>query len=167
MDDLDCILRLSSFPGIRRFTSRSFHLSPPSERMLQWNSTASPGSSPSDLLILPVSPQEHRVPCKSCNYAKDWILGETATEVIKTSVGLKTNGEPSRLSKKSLFKKFNEVCAVVTKSTPYQEQYYNAVKADAEVYQLRKKRVFDGLAEAGYGSWVGKPIEQDLFYVRQ
>ena len=55
----------------------------------------------------------------------------------------------------------------MTKSAPYQDQHYTAVKADAEVYQLRKKRVFEGLAEGGFGSWVGKPIEQDLFHVGQ
>ena len=65
----------------------------------------------------------------------------------------------------SHLRKFNEVCSVTTKTTPYADQYYGQVKTDAESYQFRKKQLVEGLDKNGYGTWVGKPQEMDQFRV--
>ena len=116
-------------------------------------------------LVLPVPQQEGRVPSKSSGYSVNWILGEGSVEVTKTNTGRCVNESSSRLSKRSQFLKFNEVCQVVASSKPYSMRHYQEVKNDAVNYQKTKKLVLDNFKVGGCGSWISSPVEQNMFSV--
>lgn len=116
-------------------------------------------------LILPVSQQVERSTTKSSGYSINWILGDSSVEVTKTNNGLTINDTSSRLCKQALFSKFNEISFLATKTTPYQGKLYLDIKKDAKNYQKGKKLAVDEFKKNGFGTWICKPIEQNVFSI--
>ena len=57
------------------------------------------------------------------------------------------------------------MCQAVTGKLPYKGRLYLDIKTDAAAYQLAKKSVFENFEKHGYGTWIRKPIEQNMFSV--
>uniref|UniRef100_A0A8C9R243 Adenosine deaminase RNA specific B2 (inactive) n=1 Tax=Scleropages formosus TaxID=113540 RepID=A0A8C9R243_SCLFO len=97
-------------------------------------------------------------PGKSPGTSVNWTAGDAQPEVLNATTGTRmASGSPSRLCKRALFTRWAKL---VHRSTPLP---YCQAKRAAEVYQAVKQRWVSALREAGLGTWVRKPPEQDHF----
>ena len=68
---------------------------------------------------------------------------------------------PSRLSKMVFYEKFLNLANAA--NLRKKMSTYHDAKNSAPIYQAMKKAFFKHLEDQGYGKWMGKPIEQDMF----
>ncbi|XP_048868393.1 double-stranded RNA-specific editase B2-like isoform X2 [Brienomyrus brachyistius] len=111
------------------------------------------------------SQQPGKPPSSSLN----WTIGDTQPEVLNASRGTRApSGAPSRLCKRALFSRWARLlhklpgpgAGAITEPLVYGE-----AKQRAGLYQKVKQKWFRALHEAGLGTWVRKPPEQDHFLV--
>ncbi|XP_076827333.1 double-stranded RNA-specific editase B2 [Brachyhypopomus gauderio] len=107
--------------------------------------------------------QQVKSPCYSAN----WTIGDDQLEVINASTGRrKDGGTPSRLCKHALFSRWSRlyrklvVSGLGSRDTPLT---YGEAKQAAASYQTAKEKWCCVLREAGLGTWVRKPPEQEHF----
>jgi len=123
--------------------------------------------------VLTVLDQDERCPGKASNFSVNWIVGEEDFEIINTSKGLKIDDTCSRLCKKNLLKSFLHIFKW-TKFLNSDDDiyYYNEMKClksfpdqaiGAANYQIKKACLFQYFAKQNFGLWIGKPVEQDWF----
>lgn len=121
-------------------------------------------------LIIPkiniVTSTETRQASKSPTYSVNWSLGLANPEIVNGTTGKLHNGQLSRLSKRSFFSRFHKIRSKVpiiagmdTKPT----NVYAETKSTVVEYQIAKEMVFKAFQDAGLGTWVKKPPEQDDF----
>ncbi|KAG9337433.1 hypothetical protein JZ751_028724 [Albula glossodonta] len=136
-----------------------------------------------------LSSSDVRQPGKSPCFSVNWTAGDGQLEVINTATGKrKDTGASSRLCKHALFtrwaKLYHKVSSVTSLCTtprhtkvkhdtrPLSTQVasrgetplmYCEAKLAARTYQTVKQQLFRSLQEAGLGTWVKKPPEQDQF----
>lgn len=123
-------------------------------------------------LIIPklniVTSTETRQASKSPTYSVNWSLGLSKPEIVNGTTGKLHNGQLSRLSKRSFYTRFLKIRSKVPfrngKELEHMEIYADA-KVIAEDYQHAKEVVCKSFQEAGLGTWVKKPPEQDEFEV--
>ncbi|CAG2256189.1 ADARB [Mytilus edulis] len=110
---------------------------------------------------------ESRMPGKAPSFAVNWCLSNPTLEVINTTTGKTEQGGISRLCKQSLFNQFSKLCgnipSIVSKSESSEPQLYSEAKGRVMDYQLAKEELYNTFQRAGYGVWVKKPLEQDMF----
>ncbi|VDI49292.1 double stranded RNA-specific editase B [Mytilus galloprovincialis] len=110
---------------------------------------------------------ESRMPGKAPSFAVNWCLSNPTLEVINTTTGKTEQGGISRLCKQSLFNQFSKLCgnipSIVSKSECSEPQLYSEAKGRVMDYQLAKEELYNTFQRAGFGVWVKKPLEQDMF----
>ncbi|GAA6084329.1 double-stranded RNA-specific editase B2 [Tachysurus ichikawai] len=107
--------------------------------------------------------QQLKASCLSVN----WTAGDEQLEVINASMGKRRDcGAPSRLCKRALFTRWNRVYRKLAASAPGSSTdplTYGEAKQAAASYQTAKDQWVRALREAGLGTWVRKPAEQEHF----
>ncbi|KAK3571518.1 hypothetical protein QTP86_012862 [Hemibagrus guttatus] len=107
--------------------------------------------------------QQLKASCLSMN----WTAGDEQLEVINASVGKRRDcGAPSRLCKRALYTRWNRVYRKLVASAPGSSAgplTYAEAKQAAASYQSAKEQWVRALREAGLGTWVRKPAEQEHF----
>ena len=98
---------------------------------------------------------------KTSSSSMNWYAGTTNVEILDAMKGKRLDGSVSRLSKSTVFATFAQVCgSVINMEVPatYRDAKQNAVR-----YQAAKSALYTYLADAGYGKWMQKPVEQEQF----
>ncbi|XP_015513895.1 adenosine deaminase acting on RNA isoform X2 [Neodiprion pinetum] len=115
-----------------------------------------------------ITSSEVRQPGKAPNYSVNWTIGQTDAEVINCTTGKDEVGKPSRISKQGLFRKFFNLVGrinMIEYVDSHNCRHYFDAKSSVEDYSLAKRQLKDAFVRAQLGSWVKKPIEQDMFEV--
>ena len=116
--------------------------------------------------LLATTSPETRQATKAQDYSVNWVVGQGQAEIVNGSTGKTINDSTSRLSKKSLFKRFLKVSGDLMEVAPFTSPVqYSEVKHHASDYQNAKAKLIDALVEAGCGRWIEKPVEQDQFSI--
>ncbi|XP_073178977.1 double-stranded RNA-specific adenosine deaminase isoform X2 [Lepidochelys kempii] len=96
----------------------------------------------------------------------NWCLAdESEVEVLDGTKG-KVDGpklEVSRVSKRSMFTLFQQLCAKADRKDLQSAALYSDAKEAASAYQGAKQHFFRALEEMSYGSWICKPQEEENF----
>lgn len=117
-------------------------------------------------LLSGISNTESRQPGKAPNFSVNWTLGDDYLEVTNTMTGKSENSSPSRICKSSLFGHFKELYGKIPSKVEPQEgpvPVYGTAKDMASQFVQAKTEMMKTLERAGYGLWVKKPMEQDMF----
>ncbi|XP_033915140.3 double-stranded RNA-specific editase B2-like [Acipenser ruthenus] len=118
-------------------------------------------------LLSGLSSTESRQSGKSPCFSVNWTAGDTGLEVINTTTGKKKDsGSSSRLCKLTLFTRWAKLCDKLSMQVPRHGEtpvMYCEAKLAAGTYQTVKEQLFKSLQEAGLGTWIKKPPEQDHF----
>ncbi|XP_038058159.1 double-stranded RNA-specific editase 1-like [Patiria miniata] len=117
-------------------------------------------------LLSGVSNTQSRMPGKAPNFSINWTYADADLEVTNATTGKQEGGLPSRLCKSTLFEKFKGLYGKLSSVVPAQPQppkTYAEAKAQAVDYSRAKAVMVRGFEKAGLGSWIKKPMEQDLF----
>ncbi|XP_023329872.1 double-stranded RNA-specific editase B2 isoform X3 [Eurytemora carolleeae] len=121
--------------------------------------------------ILATTSPESRQVWKASDVSVNWITG-LGPEMLNGSTGQTVNGQPSRLCKLSLSKRFRQLLEeedVTTRTFMNKDIMnklaYSKLKAMSLDYQAVKSYMVAKLKSAGAGNWVKKPVEQDLFFI--
>lgn len=69
----------------------------------------------------------------------------------------------SRLCKRQMFEQFKALCFKFGKEQLLDTENYAKCKLQAEDYQVAKQQLCTVLQKNKYGTWVSKPIEEELF----
>uniref|UniRef100_A0A673KEG1 Double-stranded RNA-specific editase B2-like n=1 Tax=Sinocyclocheilus rhinocerous TaxID=307959 RepID=A0A673KEG1_9TELE len=101
---------------------------------------------------------------KSVCYSVNWTAGDTQLEVLNASTGKRRDsGAPSRLCKHALFARWIRLYRKLVVRGASGMPLYCEAKQAAGTYQTVKLQWLKGLQEAGLGTWVRKPPEQENF----
>lgn len=96
----------------------------------------------------------------------NWCLADgSEVEVLDGTKG-KVDGpklEVSRVSKRSMFALFQQLCAKADRKDLQSLALYSDAKEAASAYQGAKQHFFAALEEMSYGSWICKPQEEENF----
>ncbi|XP_056672308.1 double-stranded RNA-specific adenosine deaminase isoform X2 [Monodelphis domestica] len=96
----------------------------------------------------------------------NWCVSDrTEIEVLDGTKG-KVDGprlDVSRLSKRSMFSLFQQLCAHQNRKDLLRLVSYNEAKEAARDYQVAKHYFIKGLKDMGFGSWISKPLEEKNF----
>ena len=107
-----------------------------------------------------ISTPEVRAPGKAPNISLNWTMGDEGFEVVNSTTG-KVDLRMSHLSKQSLYANFLPLWKKLH-SQEIPKSYYDA-KMAASKYQKAKQLLVKKFETQGLGTWVRKPMEQDLF----
>ena len=114
-----------------------------------------------------ISNPESRQIGKAPNFAVSWCVGDAALEVINTTTGKTEAGPESHLCKRELFKRYmqlqGKLSSIVEKKM--KTKVYHEAKELCAEYKKAKEELVKHFNENGYGQWVKKPVEQDMFTV--
>ncbi|TRZ01510.1 hypothetical protein DNTS_020236 [Danionella cerebrum] len=118
-------------------------------------------------LLSGLSSSERRHPGKSTGVSVNWTVGDPQLEILDASTGkMRDSGAPSRLCKHVLFERWLRLYhKLVVEGTSSIHLYCNA-KLAAGTYQTVKLQWLKSLQEAGFGTWVRKPPEQENFSLK-
>ena len=70
---------------------------------------------------------------------------------------------PSQLCKAAMFTAFRQVCELYGRQDLLDVKSYHEAKEKAEQFSIAKKHMKECFKKGGYGVWVEKPIEEELF----
>ena len=70
---------------------------------------------------------------------------------------------PSQLCKSTLFAEFQRVAQLYGRDDLLQANTYHGAKAMAVEFEAAKKYMKESFKKGGYGVWIEKPIEEELF----
>ncbi|XP_076471524.1 uncharacterized protein LOC143301260 [Babylonia areolata] len=103
---------------------------------------------------------------KTKAFSINWVIGDTAPEVLDGTIGhCYTAVEKklfSRVSKRSLYDSFQKVAQHLGRSDLCQAASYHQAKMAATAFQTSKAAMFRRFRQLGCG-WVKKPIEEEMF----
>lgn len=105
---------------------------------------------------------------KTNNLSVNWSIGDTCAEVTDGRTGAcmtRTHNSPtpSRVCKAALYTSFKETAAKVGRQELINAETYSEAKKMATDFQEAKWKLFEHLRSLKYGSWVSKPLEQEMF----
>ncbi|XP_011644967.1 double-stranded RNA-specific editase Adar isoform X2 [Pogonomyrmex barbatus] len=115
-----------------------------------------------------ITSSEVRQPGKAPNYSVNWTVGQSEAEVINCTTGKDELGKPSRISKQAFFRRFFNLLGKLPTIEPIDEnrcRHYFDAKSSVKDYSIAKEKLKDAFVKARLGSWVKKPIEQDMFEI--
>uniref|UniRef100_A0A8C9RYW3 Adenosine deaminase RNA specific B2 (inactive) n=1 Tax=Scleropages formosus TaxID=113540 RepID=A0A8C9RYW3_SCLFO len=119
------------------------------------------------LLLSGLSQSDGHQPGKSPCFSVNWTAGDGQMEVVNAATGKrKDSGTASRLCKRALFARWARLHRKVSLSASGRGDeplVYCEAKLAARPYQTAKRQLFASLRDAGLGTWVKKPPEQDQF----
>ncbi|RVE75030.1 hypothetical protein OJAV_G00012700 [Oryzias javanicus] len=117
-------------------------------------------------LLSGISDSEARQPGRAPDLSVNWTVGDRALEVMDATTGRDELGRPSRLCKAAFYSRWTLLHSRLSSSPRLHAvgsaSYYQAKRAAVD-YHSAKQTLCRALAEAGLGSWVKKPEEQDRF----
>ncbi|XP_033751635.1 double-stranded RNA-specific adenosine deaminase-like isoform X2 [Pecten maximus] len=97
----------------------------------------------------------------------NWCYGDDKPEVTDGTQGLcYTSIEKalfSRCTKKNLYDSFKQVCKKFGHQELLQYKTYNQAKMAATDFQQANKLMLKKMTENSYGTWVSKPVEEEMF----
>lgn len=116
------------------------------------------------------SSTESRQPQKAPTISVNWDCEESQLEVLNAMTGRQEGENSSRLCKRKFLTRFMsliERLPSMTEVDPGAAKHlsYGEVKALSNKYQTSKRAMISGFARAGLGQWIGKPMEEDSFYI--
>ena len=105
---------------------------------------------------------------KTNNLSVNWSIGDTGAEVTDGRTGAcmsRTNNSPtpSRVCKAALYTSFKEIGTKVGREDLVNVETYSEAKKMATEFQRAKQMLYEYFSSSKYGSWVSKPMEQELF----
>lgn len=105
---------------------------------------------------------------KTNNLSVNWSIGDTGAEVTDGRTGAcmsRTNNSPtpSRVCKAALYTSFKEIGTKVGREDLVNVETYSEAKKMATEFQRAKQMMYEYFSSSKYGSWVSKPMEQELF----
>lgn len=105
---------------------------------------------------------------KTNNLSVNWSIGDTGAEVTDGRTGAcmsRTNNSPtpSRICKAALYTSFKEIGTKVGREDLVNVETYSEAKKMATEFQRAKQMMYEYFSSSKYGSWVSKPMEQELF----
>ncbi|KAJ8958245.1 hypothetical protein NQ318_017388 [Aromia moschata] len=114
--------------------------------------------------MLRLSSLEVRQPQKAPNFAVIWVKGLPGPEIINTVMGKPDEGV-SVVSKQQLATRFAKLVGTLPSITHINESpgTYDEAKHAVPSFKMAKECLFTAFKKAQLGSWVTKPIEQDMF----
>ncbi|XP_024120986.1 double-stranded RNA-specific editase 1 isoform X3 [Oryzias melastigma] len=117
-------------------------------------------------LLSGISNTEARQPGRAPNFSVNWTVGDRGLEVIDSTTGKDDLGRPSRLCKRAFYHGWTLLHSRLSSSLrlhAVRSSSYHEAKRAAVDHHSAKQTLCRALAEAGLGSWVKKPAEQDRF----
>ncbi|XP_072503216.1 double-stranded RNA-specific adenosine deaminase isoform X2 [Notamacropus eugenii] len=96
----------------------------------------------------------------------NWCVTDRAEIEILDGTKGKVDGprlDVSRLSKRSMFSLFQQLCAHHNRKDLLRLVSYNEAKEAAQDYQVAKHYFIKSLKDMGFGSWISKPLEEKNF----
>ncbi|XP_064596158.1 double-stranded RNA-specific adenosine deaminase-like [Liolophura sinensis] len=97
----------------------------------------------------------------------NWCLGDETPEVLDGTLGICNTGIEktlfSRVRKRALYEKFQQVCRKFDRSDLLGLESYNDAKNQAVDFQTAKAAMLKTFAVNKCGPWVGKPVEEGMF----
>ncbi|KAG8185633.1 hypothetical protein JTE90_026092 [Oedothorax gibbosus] len=113
-----------------------------------------------------ISSPETRHLVKSPNHSVNWTLGLGRPEVANATTGKTEKGTVSRLAKRSFFQRFLNIYGRLPTINNFdvpKPALYATYKSVVSDYQKSKKAFMKAFVDAGLGTWVKKPVEQNEF----
>ncbi|CAH0559585.1 unnamed protein product [Brassicogethes aeneus] len=116
--------------------------------------------------MLLLSFKEIRQPSKAPSFAVLWRAGDPAPEVIATTTGKPETGHPN-VCKQRFVHKFKNLVGRLSTITDLKDcpATYCETKESAKNYHVAKISLYEAFKKSGLGSWVSKPVEQDMFEI--
>jgi len=110
---------------------------------------------------------------KPSAFSLNWALGDEKAELTDSTKGrlalgqsqLRNSTHPSRISKASMFSMFVAFWKKSERNELSDTTTYRDVKQSAIKYQQAKTKLFTLFKRKGYGTWMKKPEEQELFTI--
>ena len=124
-----------------------------------------------------ISNPESRQPGKAPSFSVNWLIGEENMEIVATMQGKTEQGQPSRVCKYQMFAKYATLCRQGLSKIQFKAEespaaapnqaalVYGEEKEKAKRYQSAKAALFKSFDKSGLGTWMKKPMEQDLFHL--
>lgn len=110
---------------------------------------------------------ETRQLSKAPNFSVNWTVRFGRPEIINATTGKLENGQISRLSKRSFFdhfsKLYGKISSITNQNVDRLPRLYAEAKNAVRYYQMAKQELRKAFRDAGLGTWVQKPVEQDEF----
>nr|QOJ54019.1 double-stranded RNA adenosine deaminase [Perionyx excavatus] len=103
---------------------------------------------------------------KTKELSLNWTYGDSDIELTDGTKGLCTsnkNGQTSQVAKCQLFQSFKTVCTAFQRSDLQSFNSYKEAKESANDFQMAKKLMKDKFKACGYGTWLSKPVEEEMF----
>lgn len=118
--------------------------------------------------MLEVTMPEIRQPARAPNFAVVWVQGFDKPEIINCNMGKPEVGI-SKVCKHELMLRFTSLCSRLKSITGIKEvpTVYSEAKEGLNncEYNVAKESLYAAFVKAGLGSWVSKPVEQDMFEI--
>lgn len=115
-----------------------------------------------------VTSAETRNQSKPPNFSVNWTRGNKEVEVINSLTGKTVQGQTSRITKKTFFKRYVELIKKLPNvHNKKLGEEYGQTKELVRDYQTAKRELFNAFRREDLGNWLKKPIDQDLFPVPQ
>lgn len=105
---------------------------------------------------------------KTNNLSLNWAHGDTSPEVIDGRTGAclsRTRNKPTsaRICKAALYDLFRDLCQKTDRQDLLNVDTYREAKNSSKEFQEAKKLMFECFRKSKYGSWVSKPVDQEMF----
>ncbi|CAG9821607.1 unnamed protein product [Phaedon cochleariae] len=115
-------------------------------------------------LMLRVTSSENRQPQKAPNFSVIWTEGLETPEIVNSTTGKPEEGV-SIVCKQKLVSLFAKLCGKLSSLTKVNITPATLMEAkeSAGNYNEAKKTLYQAFVRSQLGSWVSKPIEQDMF----
>jgi len=118
-------------------------------------------------LLSGISNPESRQPGKAPNFSINWCIGDAGMEIVTTMNGKTEQGTPSKCCKYETFKLFSnlwgKIPSITQQKVVAQPEVYADAKQGVMEYQLTKQAMAKAFEKCELGTWIKKPLEQDLF----
>ena len=119
-------------------------------------------------LLSGITSPESRQPGKAPNFSTNWMSCDDSLEIVMAMQGKTETNTPSRLCKNEMFKLFAQAWSgnlptLVPHDCNAPLDVYGDMKVLMKDYQAAKNHANKAFEKAGLGTWIKKPMEQDLF----
>lgn len=103
---------------------------------------------------------------KTKELSLNWTYGDSSIELTDGTKGICTSskhGQTSQVAKCRLYESFKTACKAFQRADLLGCASYKEAKEIAKDFQTAKKLMKDKFEARGYGTWLSKPMEEDMF----